>query len=70
MYKLKPAHKSLQKHIVARQVIKKGEKFSLKNLTTKRTGGLGEKANRIYDILGMKSKENYKKDDIIFIKKK
>ena len=45
-------------------LIKKGEKFTEKNLTFKRPGG-GMSPMNLWKILGTKSKKDYEKEDII-----
>jgi len=57
----------VRKSIVAKTRIKKGEKFSLKNLTTKRPGS-GISPMKINVLLKKKSKKNFKKDQLISIK--
>ena len=52
------------KSIVAAKQIKKGEKFTYYNLTTKRPL-FGRPANKILDLIGKKSKKNYEKDNLI-----
>ena len=54
----------VRKSIVASQNIKKGEYFSLKNITTKRPGS-GVSPFKIRKFLGKKSTKNYKKDQLI-----
>lgn len=56
--------KYVRKSIVANQNIKKGEFFTIKNLTTKRPGN-GISPMLWHKILGKKSKYNYKKNDLI-----
>ncbi len=56
----------VKKYLVAKNFIKKGEKFSLKNLTAKRTGG-GIESMKINSILNKKSKMDFKIDEIIKI---
>ncbi len=53
-----------RKSIVAYKNIKIGEKFSLKNITTKRPG-TGISPTKYFDLIGKKSKKNYKTDDLI-----
>ena len=56
--------KYARKSIVAKKSIFKGEKFSINNITTKRTGSL--KSAMIWPkLIGKKSKKNYKKNDLI-----
>ena len=54
----------VRKSIVAKEIIKKGEKFTEKNLAFKRPGG-GMSPMNLWKILGTKSKKDYKKEDII-----
>ncbi len=54
----------VRKYIVASTKIKKGEKFTHDNITTKRTGR-GISAAKWDQVLGKKSKKNYLKDMII-----
>ena len=54
----------VRKSIVAKEKIKKGEKFTEKNLTFKRPGG-GMSPMNLWKILGTKSKKDYEKEDII-----
>ena len=69
-YKKKPTYGEIKnkriarKSIVAKSIIKKGEKFTEKNLTTKRPAH-GISPMKWEKIIGKKSKKNYKKDDII-----
>ncbi len=58
--------KLVRKSIVSRRDIIKGEKFTLKNITTKRPG-IGLSPFLINKILGKKSKRKFKKDSIIKI---
>lgn len=53
-----------RKSIVAYKDIKIGEKFSEKNITTKRPG-TGISPVKFFTFIGKKSKKNYKKDDFI-----
>lgn len=55
-----------RKFIVASKKINKGEFFSNNNLTTKRSG-FGIPANRWNDVIGIKSKYNFKANDVINI---
>jgi len=57
--------KSLQKCLVAKQAIAKGEEFSLDNLTAKRTGGKGISPIRYRELLGHKAQKEFKKNEII-----
>ena len=54
----------VRKSLVANTIIKKGEKFSEKNLTTKRPG-LGIPTSRYNFYLKKRAKKNYLKDDFI-----
>ena len=56
--------KNARRSLVANKVIKKGEFFTRKNLTTKRHG-TGISANKYFEYLGKKSKKNYNYDDLI-----
>ena len=56
----------VRKFLVAKYNIEKGEIFSMKNITSKRTGG-GLPSNIFPKITGKKSKKNFKKDEVIFI---
>lgn len=51
-----------RKSLVAKRAIKKGEEFSLENLTTKRAGK-GISAMRYNEFLGKKAKKNYAEDE-------
>ena len=53
-----------RKSLVASKPIKKGEKFSDKNLTFKRPGS-GISPMRYWNIIGQKSKNNYNPDELI-----
>lgn len=54
----------VRKSLVAKTEIKKGAKFSVENLTTKRPGN-GISAMRYDEFLGKIAKKNYKSDDLI-----
>lgn len=56
--------KIVRKSIVAKKIITKGEKFSLKNLTFKRPG-TGISPMMINTLLKKKAKKNYQIDDLI-----
>ena len=56
----------VRKFLVAKCTIKKGEIFSIKNITSKRTGG-GLPSNIFLSISGKKSKKKFLKDEIILI---
>ena len=59
--------KVVRKNIVAKKNITKGEIFSLKNLTTKRSNSVnGLDPNKIFKVIGKKSQKNYKVNDVIF----
>jgi N,N'-diacetyllegionaminate synthase len=62
----KENYQAVRKSIVACSFIKKGEKFNLKNITTKRpAGGLSpEKWNK---VIGKTAKKNFKEDEFIKI---
>jgi len=57
--------KSLQKCLVSKQSINKGDEYTSKNLTAKRTGGTGISPIYYFDILGKKANKNYKENEII-----
>ena len=59
--------KIVRKSIVAKRLIKKGERFSIKNLTFKRPG-TGISPMKIKKLLKKKAKKNYKIDDLIVLK--
>ena len=54
----------VNKFLVAKKIIKKGERFSYINLTAKRTGG-GIESMKIESLINKKSKKNFKINDII-----
>lgn len=56
---------SLQKSIVAKKNIKKGDIFTYKNLGTKRAGGKGISAFEIEDLVDKISNNNFSMNDII-----
>ena len=58
--------KLVRKSIVAKTKIKKGEKFSRKNITTKRPGN-GISAGKWFEVLNKVAKKNFKPDDLIKI---
>jgi len=58
--------KIIRKSLVASKVIKKGEKFTIKNVTAKRPSG-GISPMKINKVLGKFSKKNFKPDDLIKI---
>jgi len=55
-----------RKSIIAKKNIGKGEKFSKKNLTTKRPGN-GLSPTKIKNLIGKKSRYNFKQDNLIKI---
>ena len=55
----------IRKSIVAKVNITKGERFSYKNLTTKRPGN-GLSPMKIENIIGKKAKKNFFKDQQIY----
>ena len=59
--------KKLKKYFVAKENIKKGEKFTKENIVAKRTGGLGIKANEYFNLLKKKAKYDFFVNDIIKI---
>ena len=59
--------KKLKKYFVAKENIKKGEKFTSENIIAKRTGGLGIKANEYFNLLKKKAKYDFSVNDIIKI---
>lgn len=58
---------SLQKCLVARTKISKGEVFDKENIIAKRTGGNGISPIYINDVLGKEAQKDYTKDEIILI---
>ena len=56
--------KIVRKSLVASKNIKKGERFTYKNITTKRPG-YGTPALNIHSFINKVSKKNYKMDDLI-----
>jgi N,N'-diacetyllegionaminate synthase len=58
--------KLVRKFLVAKKNIKKGQTFSIENLSSKRTGG-GIPANSFFKISGKIAKKNFNKDEIISI---
>ena len=57
----------VKKFLVAKQIIYKGEKFTLENITSKRTGG-GIEAKRFEKIIGKRARRKFEIDQIINIK--
>jgi sialic acid synthase SpsE len=55
---------SIRRRVIARSEISKGEKFTINNIYLKRTNGQYNSIN-LFDILDKKSKNNYKKDQLI-----
>ena len=62
----KPNIKEARKSIVAKKIIKKGQIFTEKNITTKRPY-YGICASKWFQILGKRSKKNFKENDFIKI---
>jgi N,N'-diacetyllegionaminate synthase len=56
---------SLQKCLVAKDVINVGEEFTGENIIAKRTGGIGISPIYYADILGRKAVKNFQKDEVI-----
>ncbi len=56
----------IRKSLVARNQIYKGQKFTIKNIVSKRPGS-GISPMKIYKILGKKAKKNLEPDEIIKI---
>ena len=56
--------KNARRSLVCSTKIKRGEKFTEKNLTCKRPG-IGIPANKYFNYIGKKAKKNYKYDDLI-----
>lgn len=61
----KIARDNARRSLVAAKDIKKNEKFTRINLTAKRPGTGKYKADKFFDLLGKRSKKNYKKDQMI-----
>jgi N,N'-diacetyllegionaminate synthase len=59
----------VKKYLVASKFIDKDEKFTLKNITSKRTGG-GIEAKRFEKIINKRAKKKFKIDQIITINEK
>ncbi len=57
--------KSLQKCLVAKKSISKGEEFTQENIIAKRTGGFGISPIRYMEIIGRKATKKYQKDEIL-----
>ena len=57
---------AVRRSIVAKKFIKKGDKFSTKNITTKRPG-TGLSPMRWYEVINEKSKKSFDPDDLIEI---
>jgi sialic acid synthase SpsE len=64
----KQTRKSLQKCLVIRKSIKKGEVFSLENLTAKRTGGVGLSPIYYKRVLGKQAERDYAVNEILELK--
>jgi len=58
--------KSLQKCLVANKKITKGSLLDRENIVAKRTGGLGIKADLVYDVIGKKAKCDLYANNIIY----
>lgn len=56
----------MQKCIVAKTPINKGDVFSESNLTTKRTGGKGISAIEFYNLIGKSSSKDLKPNEIVY----
>ena len=56
---------SLQKCLVAKHNIKKGDIFTEKNIVAKRTGGIGLSPLNYKDLLNKMSSRDYQENDII-----
>ena len=65
----KKNHSLVKKYLVASKLINKGEKFTLKNITSKRTGG-GIEAKVFEKIINRRAKKNFAIDQIIKIDEK
>tara|TARA_B110000027_G_C16119669_1_gene302116 strand:- start:1773 stop:2783 length:1011 start_codon:yes stop_codon:yes gene_type:complete len=65
----KKNHSLVKKYLVASKSISKGEKFTLKNITSKRTGG-GIEAKEFKKIINKRAKKNFIIDQIIRIDEK
>jgi len=59
--------KSLQKCMVAKIKIKKGDVFSEENLVAKRTGGIGISPIHYQEIVGKTAGKDFAEDDIIYV---
>ncbi len=59
--------KSLQKCLVSKKRINKGEKFSLENIVGKRTGGKGISPIRYKELIGKEASRDYEANEIIEI---
>ena len=57
--------KVVRKFLVAKNLIKKGEIFTYKNITFKRTNRTGISASNYQKLIGKKAKKNYKLDEQI-----
>ena len=63
--KIEKKFQSCQKFLVAKNLIKKGEIFTYKNITFKRTNRTGISASNYQKLIGKKAKKNYKLDEQI-----
>ena len=57
--------KAVRKILITKKTIKKGEKFSWKNLTAKRSGSKGFEVSKVHLLIGKKAKIYYNKNQII-----
>ena len=64
IYTKKKNIKIVRKSIVAKYNIRKGEKFSIENLSFKRPG-FGISPMKVMKIIGKRAKKNFQKDDLI-----
>jgi N,N'-diacetyllegionaminate synthase len=55
----------MQKYIVAKQNINKGDLFNEDNITTKRTGGKGVPALKYFEVIGKSSHMDLQVNDIV-----
>jgi N-acetylneuraminate synthase len=58
---------SLQKNLVARRAIKKGERFTEENVVAKRTGGNGISPIAYRKVCSSEAPADFNKDDLIFL---
>lgn len=57
--------RALLKHLVTTKAIRKGEKFTIDNVGSKRTGGMGVSPIYYKNIIGWEADKDYKADEII-----